>query len=155
MKALAGAAIIGVVSGLRSQLGVAAVALTTGPRTTSRPAALLAGRKATAATVTGALGELAADKLPTTPSRLSPAGLVPRIALGAFAAAALTRRSRSGLPLPAALATGAAAAFAGSHAGACWRRATAGRGLPDWPAALAEDATAVALAWAACSLLPA
>jgi uncharacterized membrane protein len=158
VNALAGAGLIGVVSGLRSQLGVAAVALTTDRASAARPGSLLAGRRATALTGVAALGELVGDKLPATPSRLSPAALISRLALGAFAAAALTSRGgrpgRPALPLPAALAIGASAAFAGAQAGARWRRAVSERGLPDWPAALAEDATAAALAWAAVSLLP-
>jgi uncharacterized membrane protein len=157
-KALAGAVLIGVVSGMRSQLGVAAVALTTSSATRSRPGSLLADRRAAAVSATAAAGELVGDKLPRTPSRLGAAGLVPRIALGAFAAAALAarsgRRGRPAIPLPAAAAIGACAAFAGAHTGARWRQEVNGRGFPDWPAAVAEDATAAGLAWAACSLLP-
>ncbi|WNI14361.1 hypothetical protein [Actinacidiphila sp. ITFR-21] len=159
VNALMGTGLIGVVSGLRSQLGVAAVALTTDRhRAAARPGALLAGRRAGAVAATAAAGELVGDKLPNTPSRLGPAGLLPRIVLGAFAATALADRAgrgrRTAIPLPAAAAIGAAAAFGGAHAGARWRRAVADRGLPDWPAALAEDAVAAALAWAACALLP-
>ncbi|WP_405592170.1 hypothetical protein [Streptomyces sp. NBC_01190] len=155
-KALASAGLIGLVSGLRSQSGVAAVALTTDSSATGRPGSLLAGRKATAVSVTAALGELVGDKLPRTPSRLAPGGLLPRLALGAFAATLLAARERPGapaLPLLPAAAIGATAAFAGARAGARWRQAAADRGLPDWPAALLEDAATLALAWAACSAL--
>lgn len=147
--ALPGVILIGVVSGLRSQLGPAAVALTTDPAERRQPAALLAGPWAAAGTAAAAAGEMIGDKLPRTPSRLSPAGLLPRLAFGAFAAAALNSRRHDGLPLAVAASVGAAAALGGSYAGARWRRAVRDRGRPDWPAAVAEDACAVALAYAA------
>ncbi|MYS24724.1 hypothetical protein GA0115240_16811, partial [Streptomyces sp. DvalAA-14] len=51
-KALAGAVLIGVVSGMRSQLGVAAVALTTDGAGKPRPAPLLADRRVAVASAT-------------------------------------------------------------------------------------------------------
>ncbi|MFC4031223.1 DUF4126 family protein [Streptomyces polygonati] len=158
VRAIAGTVLIGVVSGMRSQLGVAAIALTTDPATRTRPGSLLADPRATAVSVTAAAGELVGDKLPRTPSRLGATGLFSRLTLGAFAGVALAARAgspgRPAIPVPAAAAVGACAAFAGAHAGARWRQRVSDRGFPDWPAALAEDATAAGVAWAACRLLP-
>lgn len=142
--------LVGVVSGLRSQLGTAAVALTTDAAETSRPAALLASRRATALASLGALGELVGDKLPQTPSRLAPAGLVPRTLFGGLAAAALAGRGPGGPPPAVAAAMGAAGAVGGSFAGAWWRRTAHDRAGTDWPGAVAEDLLALALAWTVC-----
>lgn len=142
--------LVGVVSGLRSQLGTAAVALTTDAGETSRPAALLASRRATAVAAVAAVGELLGDKLPQTPSRLGPAGLVPRLLFGALAAAALAGRRPGGPPPAVAVAAGAVGAVGGSFAGAWWRRTAHDRAGTDRPGAVAEDLLALALAWAVC-----
>jgi uncharacterized membrane protein len=129
---------------LRSaMLGAAA-----GARSMTPLAALAAQRPGWLRAVAGlaALGELGADKLPQTPSRLKPAPLAGRIVAGALAGGGYARRRGAGVVVPA-LAGGAAAAAA-SYAGALWRAAAAQRSL-GVPAALAEDAAAVALAWAA------
>jgi uncharacterized membrane protein len=91
-------ALVGAVSGARSQLGVAATALTTPAGCRRQPAALLSGRTAKVVAAVAAVGELVGDKLPATPSRLTAAGLVPRALLGAFAAAALASRPAGGPP---------------------------------------------------------
>src|SRR5947208_1700039 len=62
-----------------------------------------------------ALGELVADKLPRTPSRLEGPPLAGRAVLGALAAGVYARRRGAGVVLPAAV--GAAAAVAASFAG--------------------------------------
>jgi uncharacterized membrane protein len=149
---LARVALIGVVSGLRSQTGTAAVALTTDIGEKARPASLLAGRWARRITATAAAGELAGDKLPMTPSRLSPPGVVSRMAFGALAAAALSQRQPGYISTAAAGALGAAAAVGGTFAGAGWRRAVHHSGRPDWPAALIEDLAALTLAFTACAV---
>lgn len=141
--------LVGVVAGLRSQLGTAAVALTTDPGERARPANLFAGVWAKRITATAALGELVGDKLPKTPSRLSPSGITSRMAFGALAAVALASREPGGAPPAVPAAIGAAASLAGTFGGAYWRRTVADAGRPDWPAALAEDATALLLAYAA------
>ncbi|MFD3519850.1 hypothetical protein [Streptomyces sp. NPDC058653] len=140
-------ALMGVVSGLRSQLGTGAVALTTTPGERARPASFFAGVWAKRVTAATAVGEMVGDKLPTTPSRLSPSGITFRMAFGALAASALASREPGHPPaVPAAL--GAAGALAGTLGGAYWRRTVAKSGRPDWPAALLEDATALLLAYA-------
>jgi uncharacterized membrane protein len=141
--------LVGVVTGLRSQMGVAAVALTTDPGESARPASLFAGVWAKRTTSAGAVGELVADKLPRTPSRLMPVAFVSRMTFGAFAAVALSAREPGDTPPAVAAAVGAAAAAVGTLGGAYWRRTVAAAGRPDWPAALLEDAAAVVLAYTA------
>jgi uncharacterized membrane protein len=97
-------------------------------------------------TVIAAGGELIADKLPGTPSRVKPAPLTARIVTGAVAAGFDARRRHRGVVGPAVV--GAATAAAASYAGAWWRAFAADRGYAT-PAALAEDATAILLASAA------
>ncbi|SEG93289.1 Uncharacterized membrane protein [Actinacidiphila yanglinensis] len=183
MKALAPAraALIGAASGLRSQLGPAAVAVSGAAAGAPEPLALLSARPVVIGTVTAAVGELVVDKLPMTPSRLSVAGLVPRFLFGGLAAAVLAADAAkpvtmvpngnggltgaegdgaadgSGLSpglLGAAAAVGGGAAVAAAFAGACWRRTWARRCYPDWPAALLEDAVALTLALTACTRPP-
>jgi len=99
------------------------------------------------------LGELTADKLPSTPSRLADPVLYGRVAAGSLGALALSvlERRRLGSHL-VAVAVGGASAFVGSVAGHEWRRWAAEEGpeavRPDLRAALAEDA--VVLLSAAC-----
>jgi uncharacterized membrane protein len=99
-----------------------------------------------AAVAAAAAGELVADKLPSTPSRLRPAPLTARLVLGGVAGALLARRAGSVPVLPAL--TGAVAAGAASFAGARWRAFAAERGLP-FPGAIAEDGAVLILAAAA------
>ncbi|GAB7044456.1 MULTISPECIES: hypothetical protein [Catenuloplanes] len=129
--------LLGVVSGGRSMTGLAAVALTSrsGP---------LGGPWTRALTTAGALGELAGDKLPNAPSRLTPPALTVRAATGAAAAAALAARSGTGPALHALPAV--AGALAGSVAGARWRAFATRRGWPPLAAALLEDAVVLGLA---------
>ncbi|WP_433891110.1 DUF4126 family protein [Streptomyces sp. CA-111067] len=89
LPVLVGAALVGAASGLRSQTGLAAVALTTPAVHVSRPVALLSGHRGSVGAATAAVGEIVADKFPGIPSRLSPAGVTSRVLLGALAAAAL------------------------------------------------------------------
>jgi uncharacterized membrane protein len=99
-----------------------------------------------AATAVAAFGEIVVDKLPQAPSRLAPALLGGRALFGAVAGAVYARRHGSSSVLPAVVA--AVAAVTASYAGARWRSEAARRSL-DLPAALAEDAVTVTLAWAA------
>ena len=57
--------------------------------------------------------------------------------------------AREGANAAAPVTAGLLGAFAGSFGGVAWRR-WASRRVPDWQAALAEDAVALALAAAAC-----
>lgn len=182
MRAAAGvrAGLVGAASGLRSQIGMAAVAVSGRAATAPPPLDLLSGRPAVLGTVTAAVGELIADKLPTTPCRLGAAGLTPRVLLGGLAAAVLaadvarTLAPPRGRPprvdggdgppeepappsagpvlLACAGAVGGAAAVAAAFAGARWRYRWAQHGCADWPAAVLEDLVALALAEAACNL---
>ena len=90
-----------------------------------------------------ALGELVADKLPKTPARTSPPGLIARIVFGAACAGALALSAGGGAGVAAAL--GAAGAIAGTYGGYSVRRSlTADGKLPDLPVALVEDIIAIA-----------
>lgn len=145
-EALTRAGLIGAVSGLRSQWGMAAVAWSARPADVSVPARPWVR----GATLASATGEFVADKSPRTPSRLTPGGLVPRLVLGALSGMALSRRSEGPASPVAAAAAGAVAAGAFACAGAGWRR-VAGARTGDAVAAAVEDVVAVALAWVACS----
>ncbi|MFJ3145137.1 DUF4126 family protein [Streptomyces halstedii] len=149
-EALTRAGLIGAVSGLRSQWGMAAVAWSARPTDVSVPARPWVR----GATLASATGEFVADKSPGVPSRLAPGGLVPRLVLGALSGVALSRRSAgsaaSAASSVAAAAAGAVAAGAFACAGAGWRR-VAGARTGDAVAAAVEDVVAVALAWVACS----
>lgn len=136
-------ALLGAAAGSRSSLGFAGPVLTaprgTGPGRSSRAAKVL---------TTGALAvEFVADKQQGTPSRLRGAGLPTRVLGGAEGGARLATRSGANGALPATV--GAAAAAAGTLAGAAWRRwaeermSTAGAGL-------VEDGVALTLAALAC-----
>ena len=89
-----------------------------------------------------AIGELILDKLPFTPSRLKPAGLGGRIALGALAGAALLSANSPSFILGGVLGGvgGVVGAFLGYHARA---GAVAKFHLPDLVVALTEDAVAI------------
>ena len=90
-----------------------------------------------------AIGELVADKLPRTPARTSPLGLIARIVLGGLCGVALAT-SFGGSLLPATLA-GIIGALAGTFAGYNVRRALVTRAhLPDLAIAAAEDLVAIA-----------
>ena len=130
-------AALGLATGGRSSLGLAAPTLTD-------PGSGRGSRFAALAVVTG---ELVADKQPAAPARTGPAGLPPRVLDAAIGAGKLaTREGANGAAPVVAAALGA---LAGSFGGLAWRRWAAAR-VPDWQAALAEDAVAVALAAAAC-----
>jgi uncharacterized membrane protein len=144
------AALIGAITGSRSMLGLATVALappvaTTGPLARGSVRGLLA---------VAATGELVGDKLPKTPSRLEPGGIGARVVLGGTAAAALAYRG-GGAPsrgeLAQAIALGVGAAIAGTFGGARWRAIAAKRFGRDLPGALIEDAVAFGGALAAVS----
>jgi len=132
---------LGLAAGSRASLGVAAPLLAD-PRTPPRVRVGLG---------LGVAGELVGDKLPWTPSRLENHGADGRAASGALGGVLLARRRRAGGgALVAAGLAGAVGGVVGTGVGAAWRSAVASRGWADLPAALAEDAVALALAaWAA------
>jgi uncharacterized membrane protein len=131
---LARSAALGFASGGRSSVALAAPLLTSS-------GASGGARKAVGLVALGA--ELVADKLPTTPSRLQPPVLATRILAGAGGSAVLARRQGSSPVLPVVI--GGLGAAAGSFAGFSWRKAAADR-VPDWQAAMVEDAAVLALA---------
>jgi uncharacterized membrane protein len=89
-----------------------------------------------------AVAELIADKLPRTPARTAPPGLIARIVLGALCGVALAT-SAGGSVIVAAIA-GVIGALAGTFAGYSIRHALVTRAnLPDFAVALVEDAIAI------------
>ena len=90
-----------------------------------------------------ALGELVADKLPNTPARTAPPGLVVRVFFGAACAAALA--VGSGVPVGLASVAGVVGALVGTYGGYAVRHALTANGkLKDLPVALVEDVIAIA-----------
>ena len=135
---------LGLASGMRASLGLGAPALVGAAR--GRPESTFA-KLSRAAKALGVAGELVGDKLPQTPSRLDPPGLAARFISGAAGGFALARRQDVSPAYPVLI--GVAGATAGAYGGAAWRR-WAGARVPDWQGALAEDALALKLAFAAC-----
>ena len=148
LTAVAGAALIGSSTGLRSQMGMAVLLNGTPP---GQLPALLGHRAVRPIAATAALGELVADKLPSTPARTQARGLVPRIGLGGLSAGLLARSA--GAPTAASVAVGAGAAAGAAFAGMAARGALARR-LPPLAAALVEDLVAVMLAVVALRITP-
>jgi uncharacterized membrane protein len=91
--------------------------------------------------VLGALGELVNDKLPKTPSRMIPMQFGTRLVTGAWAGATLTAPHGA---VWTGLIAGAVGAAIGTWGGHRARRATARAFHNDVPAALLEDAVAIA-----------
>jgi uncharacterized membrane protein len=131
--------ILGAVTGLRSQLGVASVVARAHPGLPS----ILRRPWVRRLLLVAAAGELVVDKLPGTPSRLAPRGIIPRLVLGALAAG-LSARTRQEPWLPAG-AIGAASAAVAARLGHD-ARARLDRHAPDLAVALGEDALAIAAA---------
>ena len=142
MKHLLAAAAAGVATGMRSTIGVGALVETASP---GLPAALTRTPARIGAGVAVA-GELVGDKLPRTPSRLDPPGLLARVVMGAAAGAVLARAASRPM-LPAALVA-AGAAVVGAKVGHDVR-ARASQRVPPLVAAVAEDAIACTLAFVA------
>ena len=93
-----------------------------------------------------ALGELVADKLPKTPSRTAPPGLIARIVFGGACASALAVSAGAGVAT--AVILGVLGALAGTYGGYALRHAlTTNRKLPDLPVALVEDVIAIGVAF--------
>lgn len=90
-----------------------------------------------------ALAELVADKLPNTPARTQPVGLIARILMGALCAVAVTINAQSNLLFAATL--GIAGAIVGTFVGYNLRHTIVSRAhVPDFVVALAEDVVAIA-----------
>jgi uncharacterized membrane protein len=139
-----GALFLGAASGLRGQIGLATVVARSDP---SLPP-IFRRPWTRRLLVAAAAGELVADKLPATPSRLAPPGFVGRLAMGALAAG-LFAQTRRAPWLPAA-AIGASSAAVGAKVGHDVRARLA-RHAPDPAVAVVEDAVALGLAAAGAS----
>jgi uncharacterized membrane protein len=138
------AAGIGVVAGLRSLTAPAIVSWATREKMIrpfpSVPARmLLASSSKKIAEL--AVGEFIADKLPSTPNRISPLPLAFRMASGAACGAALFTAARE--PAREGALLGAVGALAGAFAGFYLRKRLT-RTFPDFVVAIAEDVLAVA-----------
>ena len=137
--AVAGSVLLGAATGSRGQLGLAAVVV----RSDSSLPSIFRRPWTRRVLVAAAAGELVVDKLPTTPSRLEPPGLIGRLVMGALAAG-LFAQTRQAPWLPSA-AIGAASAAVAAKVGHDVRARLA-QHAPDPAVAVAEDALALALA---------
>ncbi len=85
-----------------------------------------------------ALGEYIGDKLPKTPSRLSPGALIPRLAFGGLVGAIIATGLKNSIGIGAVL--GVIGAIIGAFGGYNVRHfLVAGKKCRDWPVALLED----------------
>jgi uncharacterized membrane protein len=139
---LVGAALAGAATGLRSTVGVGALT-ETGSSGLPTPLTTPVARVAAGLAVTG---ELVVDKLPNTPSRLDPPGLIARVALGSVAGAVIARASAR--PMVPAAVIAALAAAVSARVGHDLRQLASTR-VPPLAAAVAEDVVAIGLATAA------
>jgi len=99
-----------------------------------------------------ALGEYIGDKLPQTPNRTAPGPLGARIVFGGLVGAIVVTTLHA--PLAAGILLGSISALAGTFLGFHLRRfLTVGRGLPDFPIALAEDVVTIGLSVSALCCL--
>jgi uncharacterized membrane protein len=149
VQVTARAVVAGVATGLRSQATFPALARAARAgrfaRAVPLPVGWLRSERLGRVIQASALGEMAIDKLPITPSRISPLPLMGRLAFGALAGGTIAREADAGWARGIAL--GAAGAFVGSFAGYWVRKTVVERsGLPDIAVALAEDAIAIGLA---------
>ncbi|WIB66814.1 MULTISPECIES: DUF4126 family protein [unclassified Curtobacterium] len=97
------------------------------------------------ALVASAAGELVADKLPVTPSRLKPGALLGRVTAGAIAGLVIGSVGGSSVSRLQTAVLGGVGAVIGSYAGYLGRTALGWvSGLPDPVVALVEDAITVA-----------
>jgi uncharacterized membrane protein len=136
---------IGIVSGMRSLTGPAVTAWAANRgwlNLAGTRLAFMGSTSAVAVFTVLAIAELIADKLPSTPSRTAPVGLIVRFICGALSGACVGVSSGQS-PVPGA-ALGAFGGLAGAFAGYQWRTGLV-RALkvPDFAIALLEDAIAI------------
>jgi uncharacterized membrane protein len=137
--------LIGVVSGLRSVTAPAVVAWGAHLNWLNLRNTALSFMASTAAVVIFsllALVELISDKLPSTPSRTEPVGLIARVLLGGLSGACVALSGAQSMVLGAVLGAvgGVAGAFAGYQARA---RLVKALKVPDFVIALLGDAVAI------------
>ncbi|RJF91453.1 DUF4126 domain-containing protein [Sphingomonas cavernae] len=138
------ALLIGVIAGLRAMMAPAAVSLATAYGEldlTGTPLAFMGWRFTPWVFAVLALIELVTDQLPATPSRKVPVQFGARILLGGLSGAAI---GASGGVLVVGLALGVIGAVIGTYGGAALRARLAATFGRDRPAALIEDAVAIA-----------
>jgi uncharacterized membrane protein len=147
--------VLGVVTGLRSQLGLAVLAWSEpASGRDTRALRLLRSAPGRGLSGAGAATELVIDKLPSTPSRLQPPALAARLLAGA-GIGALAANSTDRRTVGVASALGVAGAAAGTFAGAYYRKLLPARThTPDLPWAVGEDAVAAGLAAMAVKVRP-
>jgi len=138
--------LIGAVSGLRSLTAPAVVAW--GARQNwlnlhNTPLSFMGSTAALVIFTLLAVAELVTDKLPATPSRLKPPGLIARILFGGLSGASIAAAGAQSIALGAVLgvAGGVAGAFAGHEVRS---RLVKSLKVPDFVIALLEDVTAIA-----------
>jgi uncharacterized membrane protein len=93
--------------------------------------------------VAAAVGELIGDKLPMTPNRISPFGLIGRVASGVVVGTAMGTVGKKDLRLEGAI-LGGGGALVGSVVGWLGRKLLTTIGLKDAVGAVAEDAAVIA-----------
>jgi uncharacterized membrane protein len=137
--------LIGFFAGLRSLAAPAATAWAVylGWLKLERPLSLIGSLPAVVILTVLAIVELVADKLPKTPSRTSPPGLIARILTGGITGACVAAAGGEGAHLGAGLGAigGVVGCFAGFQART---RLVKALGTPDSYIALLEDLIAVA-----------
>lgn len=139
-RTISSSVLVGAATGLRSQLGVAAVVLRAD---TDRFPPFLRTPAAARSVTVAAGAELVVDKTPLAGDRLRPPALAARLVLGGLAGALLALAERR----PVAPASVVALASAGLAAKIGHDlRAVAARTVPDPVVAVAEDVVAIALA---------
>ncbi len=136
--------LIGLFAGLRSLTPPAVTAWATylGWLKLQRPLALIGSLPAVIVLTLLALAELVADKLPQTPSRTAPVGLIARVVTGGLTGACVAAAGAGSALLGALL--GVVGAVAGAFAGYQARtRLVKALGVPDVFVALLEDLIAI------------
>ena len=136
---------IGVLAGLRSLTApaVTAWAARLGWLSLSPPLSWLGSLPVAILFALGALGELVVDKLPKTPSRTAPTGLIARILTGGLSGAAVYYAGSNQGYWPGAI-LGAVGGVAGCFGGYLARtKLVKVLGVPDFVVALGEDLLAV------------
>ncbi len=137
--------LIGFFGGLRSLMAPAATswAAYLGWLKLERPLSLIGSIPSVAIFTLLAVAELVADKLPKTPSRTAPLGLIARIVMGGLTGACVAAQGDQGILVGAVL--GAVGGVVGCFAGYRARtRLVKASGKPDIYIALLEDVVAVA-----------
>jgi uncharacterized membrane protein len=137
--------LIGIVGGLRSLTAPAVVAWAAHRKWLNlhdSPLSFMGSTVAVGVFTVLALGELVLDKLPSTPSRTAPGGLISRIAFGGLSGATVAAGGLQPIVLGAVLGAtgGIVGAFAGYQARTRLVRAAE---VPDFVIACLEDAIAI------------